>query len=265
MSNSEGDHPGIPEPPSRGLARFAGVIVSRERFFDVISTIVTAIFTVVLAISTVLLWKETKDLRNFAQQQGEDMKASIAEAARAATAMNKLADAVAENAKAANESLTVFKDSNVRQWRAYATMGLGGVVPQDKATGYRFEVRMSLNNVGLTPAYKLKTYARLVVLPSPVPDNLQLPIPDLIAIDIPGDTVGPHQQFVVSAVADRILSDDEVNAVSNTLTQRLYVFGRVTYEDNFGIGRTTNFFQAINFMKDKSFMSENMTTGNTSD
>jgi hypothetical protein len=33
--------------PSR-LSRFEGIIISRERFFDVLSTIITAIFTIVL-------------------------------------------------------------------------------------------------------------------------------------------------------------------------------------------------------------------------
>src|ERR1017187_893495 len=76
------------------LSKFEGIIVGRERVFDVLATIITAIFTVVLALSTVLLWKETKDLRNFAQQQSEDMKASIAEAARSADAMRDVAKAL---------------------------------------------------------------------------------------------------------------------------------------------------------------------------
>ncbi|MGA8689331.1 MAG: hypothetical protein WB662_05310, partial [Methyloceanibacter sp.] len=43
------------------------------------------LFTVVLAHSTVFLWRKTKDLRDFAQEQSAEMRASIAEAARAAT------------------------------------------------------------------------------------------------------------------------------------------------------------------------------------
>src|SRR5665213_3664119 len=73
------------------LSKFEGIIVGRERVFDVLATIITAIFTVVLALSTVFLWRETKDLRNFAQQQSEDMKASITEAARSADAMRDVA------------------------------------------------------------------------------------------------------------------------------------------------------------------------------
>ena len=62
----------VPSAKKSRLSKFEGVIIGRERVFDVLSTIITAIFTVVLALSTVLLWKETKDLRNFAQQQSEE-------------------------------------------------------------------------------------------------------------------------------------------------------------------------------------------------
>ena len=74
------------------LAKLEAILISRERVFDLLATITTAIFTVVLPLSTVYLWKETKDLRNFAEQQSEDMKASIAETARSADAMRDVAE-----------------------------------------------------------------------------------------------------------------------------------------------------------------------------
>ena len=97
------------------LSKFEGIIISRERVFDVLATIITAIFTVVLALSTVLLWKETKDLRNFAEQQSKDMRDSIKEATRAADAMRDVAKALAADAEAAHANL-----------RAYITLELGG-------------------------------------------------------------------------------------------------------------------------------------------
>ena len=69
---------------------YAKFLERNDRIFNVLSTTVTALFTVVLATSTVFLWKETKDLRNFAEEQSADMKASIAEAARSAVAMQLL-------------------------------------------------------------------------------------------------------------------------------------------------------------------------------
>jgi hypothetical protein len=122
------------------LARFATFLAENDRVLNVASTTLTTIFTMVLATSTVLLSKETRDLRDFAAEQSEDMKASIAEAARSAVAMQNVATAVGESAKASSDSLTVFKDANVRQMRAYMTVGFGGVIPQDVTTKYRFEV-----------------------------------------------------------------------------------------------------------------------------
>ena len=169
------------QKPSR-LSKFEGVIISRERVFDVLSTIITAIFTVVLALSTVLLWKETKDLRNFAQRQGEDMKASIAESARSTTAMRDVADALMNQTKAVNANL-----------RASITLGLAGVVPQNKDNGYRYEVRMILQNVGNTPANNLAFILQTDLLPMPLPADFKIPAPDKVPTGSPASTVGPHQ------------------------------------------------------------------------
>jgi hypothetical protein len=145
-----------PRPPDlqkRRVLLFADFLARHERIFNVLSTTVTAIFTVVLATSTVFLWKETKDLRDFAQQQSTDMKNSIAEATRAAIAMENVAAAVAANAKAAEDSLAVFKDANARQLRAYLTVGQGAVIKQDTTTNYRFEVRtQAATYVGISPS-----------------------------------------------------------------------------------------------------------------
>jgi hypothetical protein len=47
------------------------VIEDHERVLNIINTTMTAIFTVVLATSTLFLWKETRDLRKFAEDQSE--------------------------------------------------------------------------------------------------------------------------------------------------------------------------------------------------
>src|SRR5450759_563480 len=166
--NDDGNVDKPREPPSRPiksrLSKFEGVIVSRERIFDVLATIITAIFTVVFALSTVLLWKETKDLRNFAQQQSEDMRASIDQATRSANAMGDVAKALAVDAETGRANV-----------RAYLTVALGGVIPQNKETSFRYEVRMTIQNVGNTPAYNVRSNAHADLLPSPLPDDFQLP------------------------------------------------------------------------------------------
>lgn len=221
------------------LSRFEGVIISRERVFDVVSTIITAIFTVVLALSTVLLWKETKDLRNFAQQQGQDMRASIAEATRSATAMRDVADALMSQTKAVNANL-----------RAYIMLGLGAVVPQNKDTGYRYDVRLTLQNVGNTPANKLAFNLQTDLLPLPLPADFKIPAFDPVSAGTQPPTVGPHQNSLVNAVAPRIYSDEEVNDLKSGNKKLLYVFGTVTYQDVFGESHYTKICQMILWMAD---------------
>jgi hypothetical protein len=247
----------------RRTAVIADFLGQHERIFNVLSTTVTAIFTVVLATSTVFLWKETKDLRDFAQQQAADMKESIAEANRSAKAMEDVALAVAANAKAANESLTVFKDANVRQMRAYLTVGLGGIVKQDSNVNYHFEVRMTLQNVGNTPAYKEISNIHVDVLPFPLPQDFQFPaFSDSISS---AAVVGPHLSYILTGIAPRIYSDDDVHEIEFGSTKRLYAYGTVKYEDSFGVSRKTDFCQAILFLKEGAFMSLNTPNHNDAD
>ena len=203
-------------------------------------------------------------MRDFAQEQSADMKASIAEASRAATAMRDVADGVNASANAANENLAVFKDASLRQMRAYLTVNLGGVVPQDKTTAYRFEVRMILENTGNTPAYKVRSATRIDIFPFPLPDDFVLP-------DVPlansSSILGPHQHLILTGgIAREIYSDEDVNEIEFGIHKKLFVYGRVAYEDAFGVQRQTNFFQIVTWLKggDK-FMSLVMPDHNDAD
>jgi hypothetical protein len=111
------------------IRHLLSAIDARERTFNVLNATITATFTVVLALSTVFLWKETRDLRDFAQEQGADMKASIAEAARSAVAMRDVAESLAVSAKAQAEQIAFEKEISIRQMRAYLSVSPVGVVP----------------------------------------------------------------------------------------------------------------------------------------
>jgi hypothetical protein len=253
MSGNDGtDEPAKSKRSARDrISSFMNSLEGHERALNLLNTTLTALFTVVLATSTVLLWKETRDLRNFAQEQSDEMRASIAEASRSATAMQDVATAVAADARAAEQSLAVYKDANVRQMRAYLTVGLGSVVQQDPTTNYRFEVRMTLENVGNTPAYNVRSVARAAVLPIPLPSDFQMPALDQKA---PTNVIGPHQNFILTGIADRIYPSEDVDEIKNGLKEHLYVYGAITYDDAFGQSRHTNFCQAILWLKNNAFM-----------
>jgi len=261
--NEPDEAPAIESKPQYRLLQSAEFLGRHERIFNVLSTAITAIFTVVLAASTVLLWKETKDLRDFAQLQSADMKESIKEASRAATAMQNVATAVAANAQASNESLALYKDANIRQMRAYLTVGFIGVLPQDATTNFRFEVRMTLQNVGNTPAYKVETNIYAGILPFPLPHDFAFPEFNE-ALSAPA-VMMPHQSNIVSGIADQIYSDDDVHEISYGPSKRLYVYGIVKYKDAFDVSRQTTFCQEIEYLKNNSFMTRNTHDYNEAD
>lgn len=246
---------------SRLLSALRTFLDNHERVFNLLSTTITAVFTAVLATSTVLLWKETRDLRNFAQEQEVDTQKSIHEAARAAAAMEQVATAMAANTKSTQETIALYKDANIRQMRAYLTVSFGSVIPQDLASNYRFEVRMVLQNVGNTPAYSVLTEAHVDVLPFPLP--LDYNFLKSAGTNSSATVVGPHQNFILTGVAPQLYSDSDVSEIKTGLKKRLYVYGTVAYEDAFGIKRYTNFSHAINWLKNSGFMT--FTTPNHND
>ena len=76
-----------------------------------LSVLLTAFFTGVLSLATVRLWdstkglhEETKHLAELAKTQSEDMKASVAEAVRAAAAMERVAENIAIRSKAGSDN-----------------------------------------------------------------------------------------------------------------------------------------------------------------
>lgn len=98
---------------------------------------ILALFTIVLAASTVFLWLETRRLARGSDDQAEKMQASIAEAARAATASEK-AVKVAEDALVLYERPWIFVSLSPR---IYYSDELG-----------IWSARFSMSNHGRSPA-----------------------------------------------------------------------------------------------------------------
>jgi hypothetical protein len=109
--------------------------------------------------------------------QSEDMKHSIAEAARAANAMENVATHVELSAKTALDSVTIFKERMAQQMRAYITVLVGQAFYQERAKNIRFEARPAVVNSGLTPAHKVRFAAKADILPVPIPADFAYPIP----------------------------------------------------------------------------------------
>ena len=125
----------------------------------------------------------------------------------------------------------VFKDANLRQSGSPTSplVPAGSSSKIHRTTNYHFEVRMTLQNVGNSRLlYKVVTNTYTDVLPFPLPQDFQ--IPPFFETGS-NDNVGPHQNFIITGVAGRIYSDDDINEIQFGSKKRLYVYGRVHYED----------------------------------
>ena len=117
-----------------------------------------AIFTIILAVSTICLWKSTAGLEKFAEQQASDMKESIAAA--------KDAVKVASDANHLNRENFLATE---RPW-VTADIGVGGPLYYN-INGANITLLFRLKNVGKSPAthvwINLRTLAPAIGVDAP--------------------------------------------------------------------------------------------------
>lgn len=187
---------------------------------------VLAVATTLLFIFTYKLWRVTYDLSRDAKATGENqagkMQESIAESARAATAMQDVAKSMAVNV------------------RATISVLIGGARYQDGAL--RFEASPIILNTGQTPAHNLQFRVRAAILPFPLPDDFKFPLP---AKTKGYNILGPGRDgSMLAVVADRV-DDDKVEITKRGLDRSLYVWGTLSYRDVFGRLHRCTFAQQI--------------------
>ena len=211
-----------------------------SEWFLVYITFLLALITGVLAFYTFRLWRATKKMVDSAdataKRQSSEMQASIAEASRAATAMELL---VKGNA----ESVATLKDVTARQMRAYLVVDVNSGRYQERNKNIRFEVKPSLNNAGQTPAHKMTYWATAKIMPYPLPDNFDFPTPKNAALR--PMFLGPHQGVELNAIVGDFIPDDEVVDVKAGMTRRVYIWGIVTYTDIFDTKHSTKFCHSL--------------------
>jgi hypothetical protein len=155
-----------------------------------------ALAAVALALFTLYLWRATHGLRRYAGIQAGDMQQLLAAARDSVTAaisqteamgqlravskaqervMREQAETMAANlaltknateaaqtsANAASRLADTMKTAAERQLRAYVSVQLDSLVPQNRVTGYRFELRMIARSTGHTPAHAIRIAGRL--------------------------------------------------------------------------------------------------------
>jgi hypothetical protein len=165
-----------------------------------------------------------------AGEQSEAMERHIGEAARSANAMENIAAKI--------------ETGNQAVMRAYLTVVIGGAVFQQRRewqNDLKFEAKPSLVNTGNTPARNIRIQTAADILPIPVPQDFEYPLPDE-PMNSAG-IIGAHQNQSLTGIVKDFVPDGEVAMIKEGDGKALCVWGVVTYEDMFGHGHTTKFGQ----------------------
>ena len=230
-----------------GTAAFFRVI---GEFIEGHDKVLETIGTLFVAFFTFTLWRSTDKLGDMAQEQGEAMEKSIAESARAATAMEVIAKDIAISATAAIDSVSTVKDRTAQQMRAYICPIFGGGVYQERNRGLRFEGKVVLVNAGHTPAHELSFRTKASIAPFPLPPEFDFSIPAVAhpaAADQTkqGVLLGPQQTLTIGGAVEYFVDDTAVEEIKKGQGRALYVWGVVTYRDVFGEKRNNKFCQMV--------------------
>jgi len=208
------------------------------------STVALAGITLVLAIFTGALWIATKTMVNradsSAKQQAAEIQQSIAQAARSAQAMEDVAGATKNNA-------VLMQNILHKQMRAYIAVDIGRTMYQDNRV--RFESGPVITNTGFTPARNVNFKVTAAILDTDLPQDFKFP--DDGNQQKNDAALSPRQQFVIYGIVKDRISEEEADEAMKGETKRLYVWGKVTYEDIFDGVWETNFCHNFVFQPDE--------------
>jgi hypothetical protein len=233
---------------------------SEESFWIKATTDPVAAFTGLLVVATVglwfftaLMWKATKravdDASANSARQGREMQSSIAEAARAASAMEGVAESMGVNAtqivESVNLSRGIAKHQEMfgkAQMRAYISVLIGGARYQQGAL--KFEASPMIVNNGATPARNLRYRIRAKILSVPLPDDFRFSLPSH-AENRSNNILGPQQNGSMVSVVEDYVDSNDVASIKLGITRGLYVWGTLSYEDIFGDLHRCTFAQQL--------------------
>jgi hypothetical protein len=196
--------------------------------------------------------KQTDKLIQENIAQSRSMAESVRETARFATAMEvtaKSLEITADASKRAADASCQSIDSLRQQMRAWLTVIIGGGVPQQREKGLKFDARPLILNTGLTPARNVRYQIETAILPVPLPDDFDFPLPEK-GFGAGGNCIGAHQNAQMIAVANDYTPDEEVDDLKIGKGRSLYSWGTVTYDDVFGASHKTQFCQQLTWQAD---------------
>jgi len=202
-------------------------------------TALLALITGILARYTFKLYSATvglgRDAKESGAEQAKKMERSVVQATRAATAMEDVATATKNNA-------VLMQDVMHKQMRAYISVEIGQAIYQDSEL--RFEAKPLLTNTGFTPARNVSYEVKADIVDA---TTTPLKLPDIHDMTINDAGLAPRQSFTIHGLVNDRVPDAEVEAIKKGATRRLFVWGRVTYDDVFGGSWETKFGLSYTF------------------
>lgn len=221
------------------------------RFTDFLNTIfagLLTLFTLVLAASTIGLWKASN-------KQAAVMKRSVRHASRSASAMENVAKGIAISAETARESTATLREVTTNQMRAFLTVEPNTEgIKQSRKNNLRFEGQPIIVNTGSTPAYNIEFRTKAEVIEVPLPKGFKFKLPT--GKPARGGTLGPQRARVMNIFLENFIDDDEVDEIASGQSVingkgkgRVFcVWGIITYDDITGKKRKTKFCQYITWV-----------------
>ena len=204
-------------------------------------------FTLALVVSTVLLWRATlriaEDTKQAGKIQADKMERSVAEASRAAAAMEDVSKSMAINADQIVRSVDLQKRYGQMQLRPYLTVLLGEGVWQDENNV--FEIRPKVLNTGHTPAKDVRWRIGIGIVRGADLESFRFPLPERPP-KVGGNMIAPHQDYVLGAMLDHRLPEAEAEDITlGRGDQALLVWGCVSYRDGLKRRYLTTFAQKV--------------------
>ena len=161
-------------------ARYHGctALFKNLTFIDAYHDTINAFAALLVAIFTFTLWRSTDKLWRASKTQSEDMRDSIAEAARAATAMENVASGIQTSVVTSQTLLAQQRQFWAHQMRAYISVDVGAYCRQNTRRRLRFDFRPNLANAGLTPANDVLILSRLEIKDVAIPPDFNFSLQD---------------------------------------------------------------------------------------
>jgi hypothetical protein len=218
------------------------------------STIVMALATLAIAYLGYRQWRTLQAHHSVMDRQAgyirdalAQTQASIAQATRASQAMEGIAASMAANVESVRETVRINREIAARQklitelqGRAYLAILFDSMLPQNSATGVRFQPTLRIENRGGTPAYNIRFTITADVVPFPLRDDFAFALPAEPTGFSSNIAQGLHK--VITAVVPRLYPDVEATQIALGFGgQRVIAWGIVSYRDAFNLERFSRF------------------------